>query len=49
MLTTEVQFPAVLDELSGMVNGLTQQDMYDAWHKLAAKDGANHLRIPAWP
>lgn len=38
----ETQFAAVLDELRSMVHGLTPQDMYDAWRKLAAKDGADH-------
>jgi len=38
----EAQFAAVLDELRGMVNGLRPQDMYDAWRKLAARDGADH-------
>lgn len=38
----EAQFAAVIDELRGMVNGLTPQDMYEAWRRLAAKDGAGH-------
>ena len=38
----EAQFAAVLDELRGMVNALTPQEMYDAWRKLAVKDEADH-------
>lgn len=38
----EAQFAAVIDELRGMLSGLTPQDMYDAWRKLAAKGGADH-------
>jgi ribosomal protein L16 Arg81 hydroxylase len=34
----EQQFSAVIQELRGLVNGLTPQDMYDAWKKLATKE-----------
>ncbi len=38
----ETQFAAVIDELRGMVDGMTPQDMYDAWKKLAAKETSHH-------
>lgn len=38
----EQQFAAVIDELRGMVNGLTPQSLYEAWRKLAAKAPSGH-------